>query len=121
MNQIFLGQRATAFAAAAEIYFGKPLADVTVAEAAMLAGLPKAPSAYNPISNPQAGHSVRQRYIIDRMLDNGFITEPSTTRPGPGAAPTALPAPASCTPNSWPRRRASWSSRSTATKPTPAA
>jgi penicillin-binding protein 1A len=53
MNQIYLGQRAYGFAAASEIYFGKPLKDVTVAEAAMLAGLPKAPSAYNPISNPK--------------------------------------------------------------------
>jgi penicillin-binding protein 1A len=73
MNQIFLGQRAYGFAAAAETYFGKPLQDVTVAEAAMLAGIPKAPSAYNPISNP-ARATARQRYIIDRMLDNGFIT-----------------------------------------------
>lgn len=49
MNQIYLGQRAYGFAAASEVYFGKSLQDVTVAEAAMLAGLPKAPSAYNPI------------------------------------------------------------------------
>lgn len=73
MNQIYLGQRAYGFAAASEIYFGKPLKDVTVAEAAMLAGLPKAPSAYNPIANPRRA-TVRQQYIIDRMLDNGFIT-----------------------------------------------
>jgi penicillin-binding protein 1A len=74
MNQIFLGQRAHGFAAAAEIYFGKKLKDVSVAEAAMLAGLPKAPSAYNPIANPKRA-TVRQRYIIDRMFANGFITE----------------------------------------------
>ncbi len=74
MNQIFLGNRAYGFAAASEAYFGKPLKDVTVAEAAMLAGLPKAPSAYNPISNPKRARS-RQLYIIDRMLDNGFINE----------------------------------------------
>ena len=74
MNQIFLGNRAYGFAAASEIYFGKPLKDVSVAEAAMLAGLPKAPSAYNPISNPKRA-KVRQGYIIDRMLENGFITE----------------------------------------------
>ncbi len=74
MNQIFLGNRAYGFAAASEAYFDKPLKDVTVAEAAMLAGLPKAPSAYNPISNPKRARS-RQLYIIDRMLDNGFITE----------------------------------------------
>ena len=74
MNQIFLGQRANGFAAAAQVYFGKPLADVSVAEAAMLAGLPKAPSAYNPIANPKRA-TQRQRYIIERMLDNGFISE----------------------------------------------
>jgi penicillin-binding protein 1A len=74
MNQIFLGQRANGFAAAAEIYFGKRLADVTVAEAAMLAGLPKAPSAYNPIANPRRA-TVRQRYIVGRMFETGFITE----------------------------------------------
>lgn len=73
MNQIFLGQRAYGFAAASEIYFGKPLKDITIAEAAMLAGLPKAPSAYNPIVNPKRA-TERQQYIIDRMLDNGFIT-----------------------------------------------
>jgi penicillin-binding protein 1A len=73
MNQIFLGQRAHGFAAASEIYFGKPLKDITIAEAAMLAGLPKAPSAYNPISNPKRS-TLRQQYIIDRMLENGFIT-----------------------------------------------
>ena len=74
MNQIALGQRAFGFASASEIYFGKPLKDITVAEAAMLAGLPKAPSANNPIVNPERA-TIRQRYIIDRMLDNGFITQ----------------------------------------------
>ena len=73
MNQIFLGQRAYGFAAASEIYFGKPLKEVSVAEAAMLAGLPKAPSIYNPIVNPKRA-TTRQQYIIDRMVDNGFIT-----------------------------------------------
>ena len=73
MNQIFLGQRAYGFAAASEIYFGKPLKDVSVAEAAMLAGLPKGPSIYNPIVNPKRATS-RQQHIIDRMVDNGFIT-----------------------------------------------
>ncbi|MDP3082452.1 MAG: penicillin-binding protein 1A [Rubrivivax sp.] len=74
MNQIFLGQRAHGFAAAAEIYFAKPLTEVTVAEAAMLAGLPKAPSAFNPVANPKRAKT-RQRYVIGRMFDNGFITE----------------------------------------------
>jgi penicillin-binding protein 1A len=73
MNQIYLGNRAYGFAAAAETYFGKALKDITVAEAAMLAGLPKAPSAYNPINNPKRART-RQLYIIDRMLENGFIT-----------------------------------------------
>lgn len=73
MNQIFLGNRAYGFAAACEAYFGHPLKDITVAEAAMLAGLPKAPSAYNPISNPKRAR-IRQLYIIDRMEENGFIT-----------------------------------------------
>jgi penicillin-binding protein 1A len=74
MNQIYLGQRAYGFAAASEIYFGKSLKEVTVAEAAMLAGLPKAPSAYNPIANPKRA-VLRQRYILQRMHENGFIGE----------------------------------------------
>ncbi|WP_313076120.1 penicillin-binding protein 1A [Melaminivora sp.] len=73
MNQIYLGNRAYGFAAAAETYFGKPLKSLTIAEAAMLAGLPKAPSAYNPISNPKRAR-MRQLHIIDRMQENGFIT-----------------------------------------------
>jgi penicillin-binding protein 1A len=73
MNQIYLGQRAYGFAAASETYFGKPLKDITIAEAAMLAGLPKAPSAYNPVVNRKRAET-RQRYIVQRMFDNGFIT-----------------------------------------------
>jgi len=73
MNQIYLGQRAYGFSAASEIYFGKALKDLTVAEAAMLAGLPKFPSSSNPIVNPKRA-TERQQYIIDRMLDNGYIT-----------------------------------------------
>lgn len=74
MNQIFLGQRAYGFSTAAQTYFGKQLKDVTIAEAAMLAGLPKAPSAYNPVSNPKRART-RQLYIIQRMEENGFITQ----------------------------------------------
>ena len=74
MNQIFLGNHAYGFASAAEIYFGKPLKNLSIAEAAMLAGLPKAPSAYNPITNPTRA-KIRQQYIISRMEENGFITE----------------------------------------------
>ncbi len=73
MNQIFLGNRAYGFAAASETYFGKPLKDITIAEAAMLAGLPKAPSAFNPIANPKRARA-RQLHIIERMEENGFIT-----------------------------------------------
>jgi len=73
MNQIFLGNRAYGFAAASEAYFGKPMKELSIAEAAMLAGLPKAPSAYNPISNPSRARA-RQQYIIERMEDNGYIT-----------------------------------------------
>ena len=74
MNQIFLGQRAYGFAMASEVYFGKPLKNITIAEAAMLAGLPKAPSAFNPIVNPDRART-RQLYIIERMLENDFITK----------------------------------------------
>jgi penicillin-binding protein 1A len=74
MNQIYLGQRAYGFAAASDIYFGKSLNELTVAEAAMLAGLPKAPSAYNPIANPRRAR-VRQQHIIDRMAENSFISQ----------------------------------------------
>ena len=74
MNQIYLGQRAYGFASAAQIYFGKDLKDISIAEAAMLAGLPKAPSAYNPVANPKRA-KVRQQYILQRMRQLGYITE----------------------------------------------
>jgi len=74
INQIFLGQRAYGFAAAAQIYFGKPLQDITIAEAAMLAGLPKAPSAYNPIVNPKRA-KLRQQYVLRRMHELGYISD----------------------------------------------
>lgn len=66
MNQIYLGERAYGFAAAASVYFDKTLEQLTVAESAMLAGLPKAPSAYNPVANRERA-VVRQRYILQRM------------------------------------------------------
>lgn len=68
INQIFLGQRAYGFAAAARIYFGKTLNDLNVGEMAMLAGLPKAPSAYNPIINPRRAR-LRQEYVLRRMYE----------------------------------------------------
>jgi len=73
MNQIYLGQRAYGFSSAAQIYFGKKLSDINIAEAAMLAGLPKAPSAYNPVANPKRARA-RQQYILQRMANLGYIT-----------------------------------------------
>ena len=74
LNQIFLGRRAYGFAAASHIYFNKPVQRVSLAEAAMLAGLPKAPSAFNPVVNPRRA-KVRQEYVLGRMLKLGMITE----------------------------------------------
>jgi len=74
MNQIFLGHRAYGFAAASRTYFGKPLADITAAEAAMLAGIPKAPSRFNPIANFDRAKS-RQAYVLGRMRSLGYLTE----------------------------------------------
>jgi penicillin-binding protein 1A len=73
MNQIYLGQRAYGFASAARVYFGKDIRQITLAQAAMLAGLPKAPSAYNPVVNP-ARAKLRQQYILQRMLALHDIT-----------------------------------------------
>ena len=72
INQIYLGQRAYGFGAAAQIYYGKALKDITPAEAAMLAGLPKAPSAFNPVVNPKRAR-LRQQYVLRRMRELGFI------------------------------------------------
>ncbi len=72
INQIYLGQRAYGFAAAAQTYFGKPLNKLTIAEIAVLAGLPKAPSSYNPIVNPKRA-KLRQLYVLRRMHELGFI------------------------------------------------
>jgi penicillin-binding protein 1A len=74
VNQIFLGQRAYGFAAASQIYFGKALKDISIAEAAMLAGLPKAPSAYNPIVNPKRAR-LRQQYVLRRMHELRHISD----------------------------------------------
>ncbi len=73
MNQIYLGQRAYGFDSAANVYFGTPIRNVTIAQAAMLAGLPKAPSAYNPVVNPKRARQ-RQQYVLKRMRDLGYIT-----------------------------------------------
>ncbi|MGH8207285.1 MAG: penicillin-binding protein 1A, partial [Steroidobacteraceae bacterium] len=72
LNVIFLGQRSYGVAAAAQTYFGKPLSQLTVAEAATLAGIPQAPSRYNPIFNPRATKA-RRRYVLGQMLKLGDI------------------------------------------------
>ena len=74
INQIYLGQRAYGFAAASQVYFGKPLAQVTIAEAAMLAGLPKAPSLFNPVVNPKRA-ALRQLYVLRRMHELNLIDD----------------------------------------------
>jgi penicillin-binding protein 1A len=74
VNQIYLGQRAYGFAAAAQIYFGKTLDQLNVAEMAMLAGLPKAPSSFNPVVNPKRA-KLRQQYVLRRMRELDFITD----------------------------------------------
>lgn len=73
INHIYLGQRAYGFAAAAQSYFDKNLNQLSVAEFAMLAGLPKAPSIYNPVVNPKRA-KLRQTYVLRRMHELGFIT-----------------------------------------------
>ena len=74
LNQIYLGQRSYGFAAASQVYFGKPLAKLTLAESALLAGLPKAPSGYNPFSNPKRA-VIRQHEVLRDMHRYGFIDE----------------------------------------------
>ena len=74
VNQIYLGQRAYGFAAASQIYFGKPLTDLSLAEFAMLAGLPKAPSRYNPIANPKRA-KLRQQYVLRRMHELRLVND----------------------------------------------
>jgi penicillin-binding protein 1A len=75
INQIYLGQRAYGFAAAAQVYYGKPLEKLNLAETALLAGLPKAPSGYNPFVNPKRA-IVRQQEVLRDMHRFGFIKEP---------------------------------------------
>ncbi len=74
LNKIYLGQRAYGIAAAAEIYYNRPLAELTLAELSMIAGLPKAPSSYNPISNPSRA-LLRRNYVLKRMLDLEHINQ----------------------------------------------
>ncbi len=96
INQIYLGQRAYGFASAARVYYGKPLAEVTAAEAAMLAGVPKAPSRYNPVVNPTRA-KLRQQYVLQRMRNLGYLTAEEyqaaaseTVRPRPSGGEFAV-------------------------------
>lgn len=73
LNKIYLGNRAYGIAAAAETYYGKSLGDLTLAQAAMIAGLPKAPSRYNPIVNPERA-MIRRDYILKRMMQLNYIS-----------------------------------------------
>ncbi|SDX95129.1 penicillin-binding protein 1A [Nitrosomonas sp. Nm33] len=73
INQIYLGQRSYGFSAAAQTYFGKPLDEINLTEAAMLAGLPKAPSRFNPVVNLKRA-KIRQRYVLKRMHELNYIT-----------------------------------------------
>jgi len=74
LNKIFLGHRAYGISAASQVYYDKKLLDITLAQAAMIAGLPKAPSRYNPISNPERA-LIRRNYILGRMRILNYITE----------------------------------------------
>lgn len=74
VNKIYLGEGAYGIRAAAKRYFSKSLENLTIAEMAMLAGLPKAPSAFNPVNNPERALE-RRNWIIGRMLSHGFITQ----------------------------------------------
>jgi len=74
LNKIYLGNRAYGVAAAAQVYYGKQLADLDLAQIAMIAGLPKAPSRYNPIINPDRA-VIRRNYVLRRMVTLGFISD----------------------------------------------
>ncbi len=74
LNKIFLGQRAYGVGAAAQVYYGSDLDGLTVAQLAMIAGLPKAPSAYNPVSNPRRA-LIRRNYVLARMHELGYLDD----------------------------------------------
>ena len=78
LNKIFLGNRAYGFAAAAQVYYGKALPELTLPEMAMLAGLPKAPSRNNPLANPESAQD-RRNYVLRRMLKLHYIDAASYT------------------------------------------
>ena len=74
VNKIYLGNRAYGIEAAAHVYYGKPIAELPLADLAMIAGLPKAPSAYNPVANPERAR-IRRDWILQRMLYLGSIDQ----------------------------------------------
>lgn len=74
LNKIYLGQRAYGIAAAAQVYYGKKLSELSIAEMAMIAGLPKAPSTINPITNPERARE-RRTHVLESMLQERFITQ----------------------------------------------
>jgi|AntRauTorcE11898_2_1112593.scaffolds.fasta_scaffold00362_5 penicillin-binding protein 1A len=74
LNKIYLGNRAYGLAAASRVYYDKPVNELSLAQMAMIAGLPKAPSAYNPLANPERALS-RRNWILGRMQELGYITE----------------------------------------------
>ncbi|MDT8382815.1 MAG: penicillin-binding protein 1A [Gammaproteobacteria bacterium] len=74
LNKIYLGNRAYGVGAAAQVYYGRPVDQLSIAQLAMVAGLPKAPSRYNPIINP-ARALLRRNYVLGRMYELGFIDE----------------------------------------------
>lgn len=74
LNQIYLGNRAYGVGAAAQIYYGKPLQELDIAQLAMIAGLPQAPSTHNPIINPKAA-KIRRDHVLDRLLEEKYITQ----------------------------------------------
>ena len=78
LNKIYLGNRAYGIQAAAQVYYNKDVSELSLAQMTMLAGLPKAPSAYNPLVNPQRA-LIRRNWILGRMRDLGFITEDAYT------------------------------------------
>jgi len=91
LNQIYLGHGAYGVGQAARTYFGKDVADLTPSEAALLAGLPKAPSDYSPYNNPEAADN-RRRYVLERMLHEGYL-DPQQYEAAVGAPPRLAPPP----------------------------
>ena len=111
LNEIFLGNRSYGVAAAALKYFDKSLDELTIAETALLAGLPKAPSSYDPAQNPDAALQ-RRNYVLGRMQEDGYISAAEADAAGPSRSSCASsrrprrPRPTSssrrCAASSWP-------------------